>query len=895
MVNCIAKKYLISLFCLIFSFQEGYTQIDTIKIYGKEDLLNTVYLNSNSDDFKECKIIVGEKKIKAKIRVRGDSSRKLDKKSLKIKYNFKGRKFILNLNAEFLDKSYMHQNIAAYIYRKAGIPAFKAVHKVLVVNDVFKGIYLEVENMDSKYLKRNNLSITGDLYKAKKDGANLSVFDLNTARWQKNSNKNGDKTKLKELIVKINEVPDSGFLRFMKSNFDYNNILTSIAINSLIGNGSSYYHNYFLFHDNSKSGKWIYLPWDMDKSMGSYDTRLPYFYTSWSSMSHGGQPENPMVYRLLHDKKGFLDYKKKVRELTKTIFNKVNLLPEIKRLREQLTPFIINDLTDDIASVKLWNKEVGKMLEYIEKRPSALENQFKNYPSLFCLNNEPGYQFDRKARLNWEESITSIDTVLYHLKISTSKVFKENVIEFSNLKKTTITVDSLKPGRYYWHVIADNGIFKTNGFNTRNYFDIGKAVILGGEIQGDKIIKNAQVVVFKDLKIGKHSSLTFGEGVVVKVNPKVRIFNNGTLKIVGNRTNPVILANRKKGQGWLGILSKGILEINYAKFSGVTGESVVRQINGSAIMKNTCLFYNTVREAASFNKCSVVITNNIVRDSQGEGLLFLKCHGLVKHNSLFRVPDGIEATMCNDMLITENFLIDATDDGIDVNYGSNIRVSFNTTINCKDKGMSVTGKENDSTIFFENNYIENCTRGIGIEGKGVVNLSGNIYYNNKNQLILENTEGLTVYSNGEYFNNSISIDPHIILSDEKEFSNVYLNGLNVKMKYYKTNQKVSSIILRNQNTFPISLKGVSIVSGKKVLYKFNNHEVVFPSKEISLQSKQSKSQNIRFVINDVKAKKKIKILYRNTKILGEKRNYNILIGTIFIVLITGLFLIIRKR
>jgi spore coat protein H len=879
---------------LTFFIKEGNAQIDTVKVFGEDALLSTLYENSKSDDYNDCEIIIGEKNVKARIRVRGDSSRKFDKKSLKIKYKFKGEKRVLNLNAEFRDGSYMHQHMAAFIYRKAGIPAFNTNYKVLFINDVFQGIYLDVENIDNKYLKRNKLNAAGDLYKAKKDGANLSVYDLNAARWQKNNNRNGDKTRLKELIVNINAVPDSGFLRFVKSTFDYNNLVTSIAINSLIGNGSTYYHNYFLYHDNSNAGKWIYLPWDMDKSMGSYDTRLPYFYTSWSSMSDGGQPENPMVYRLLHDKQGFLDYKKKVRELSKTLFNKASLLPEINLLRKQLMPYIAHDLNDDVPSIKFWNKKVEKMLKFIEERPGALENQFKKYPSLFCLKNEPGYQFDRKARLTWEASITNIDSIVYHLRISPSKEFKKDVIEFNNLTKPKIVVDSLKTGRYYWHVVADNGVFKTNGFNTRNYFDVGTAVILGGEIKGNKVIKNAHVVIFKDLKIGKNSSLTFGEGAVVKVNPKVRIFNSGTLKIIGNKKKPVIFANRKKGKAWLGILSKGILEINHANFSGVTGESVVRQINGEAIMKNTCSSYNSVRETASFNICPVEVTNNVIRDSKGEGLLFLKCNGLVKNNSLFGVPDGIEATMCNDMLITENFLIDATDDGIDVNFGSNVRVSFNTAINCKDKGMSITGKENDSTIFFENNYIENCTKGIGVEGKGTVNLNGNIYYNNKNQLILENTEGLTVYSKGEYFNNSKTVNSNVIVTGQNSFSEVYLKGINIKMKVDKIKNKVSSITLTNKHDFPISLKGVSIVSGKKVLYKFNKHEVVFPSKEVLLKSKQSKSQNIPFVINDLKAKKKIKLKYKNQLIIGEEQNYKFLIGGLFIAGVIGFFIIKRK-
>tara|TARA_B100000795_G_scaffold268759_1_gene256421 strand:- start:8975 stop:11683 length:2709 start_codon:yes stop_codon:yes gene_type:complete len=897
-VNMILDRFLICFFVFIFCVKTGVTQIDTIRVFGKELLLEELYRNSDKDNFIKCEVGIGAKKVAAKIRVRGDSSRKFDKKSLKIKFYINGGIQTLNLNAEYKDRSYMHQHLSAFIFRNTGVPTFKTEYKVLMINNEFKGIYLQVENIDTKFLKRNNLNVEGNLYKAKKDGANLSVFDDVIGRWQKNSNNNGDKKGLHDLIINLNQVPDSCFLRFVKKAFDYDNLISSIAINSLIGNGSTYYHNYFLFHDITGSGKWMYFPWDMDKSMGSYDTRLPYYYSSWSSKIHGGQPENPLVYRLLHDKKGFSDYKEKIKFLSKTIFNTSKLLPEIKILKKQLAPYIASDKQDDIPSIKYWEKEVEKIVRYIKEKPKVQKSQFQEFPSLFSLNNEAGYQFDKTVRLSWEESKTNIDSIVYHLKISPSKVFKSGVIEYKNLRKTNIVIDSLEPGRYYWHVVADNGKFKVNGFNARNYFDVGKAVILGGEIKGEKVIKNAQVVIWKDLKIGKNSSLTFGEGVTVKLNPKVRIFNKGVLRIIGHKNQPVVLTNRKKEKGWLGIFSTGYLEINYAYFSGVIGESVVRQIDGTAKMQNTLSQYNSVRETVSFNKCPVIINDNVVKNSKGEGLLFLKCSGIVKRNSLFGIPDAIEATYCKDLLITENFMIDASDDGIDVNFGSNVYVTHNTAINCKDKGMSITSTESDSTIFFEHNYIQNCTRGIGVEGKGVVNLNKNIYYNNKEQLFLETTKGLTVYSNGEHFNTLDKIDIHVDISNQKTFSKEYLDGLNIEMKVDKNKNKVNSITLISKHTFPISLKGVSIRSGKKVLYQFNEHEIIFPSEKLILRSSQSKKIFKYNVLNDVKAKKKIKLFYKNETITQKikKSNYwSYVVGFVLLTSVVGLLIIKKKK
>lgn len=891
-------RFKLMFFVFICTAFSGVAQIDTVRVFGEENLLKSLYKLAKKDSFLDCHIVIGSEKVPAKIRVRGDSSRKLAKKSLKVKFTHKGEEQVLNLNAEYKDRSYMHQHMAAYVYRKAGVPTFNTTYKVVLINNEFSGIYLQVENMDEAFLKRSKLPTGGNLYKAKKDGSNLSLYDNVHSRWQKNANKNGDKKGLQDLITSINEVPDSGFLRLVKRTFDYDNLITSIAVNSLIGNASTYYHNYFLYHDITNSGKWMMFPWDMDKTMGSYDTRLPYYYSSWSWKNGGGQPENPLVYRLLHNKKGFKDYKKKLEMLSKSIFNSDKLQPEIDALKKQLEPYIEADLKDAVKSKEAWLQAVRKMELFIKHRTYAIKKQFKEYPSLFSLNNAPGYQFDTKAKLSWEKSTSFNDSVVYHVRISPSKGFKKDVLEFRNITDTKLVVKGLKPGRYYWHVLADNGKHQVNGFNTRNHFDIGKAVVLGGKIKGKKVLKNTHVVIFKDLKIGAKSSLTFGEGVTVTVNPNIRIYNRGVLKIIGTKKRPVVLKNRKRNEAWLGIFSTGMLEINHAQFSGIKGESVIRQIEGQAKMQNTLSQYNKVRETASFNSCPAIVTNNVVKYSKGEGILFLKCSGLVKHNALFGIPDGIEATRCKDLTITENFMIDASDDGIDVNYGSNIHVTHNTAINCKDKGMSISGKEHDSTIFFEENYIQNCTRGIGVEGKGIVNLIGNIYYNNKKQLFLENRKGLTIYSKGEHFNSIKTIDKHVTVTDLKTFSLQYLEGLQVKMEYGKTGNTVDSVTLTNQHLFPISLKGLAIKSGKKVLYKFNEHVVLFPGKGITIESKQTPKSFDKLVLNKVKSKKKIKLIDTTKPKVKKKKNkgnWIYIFGSLVLVLGAGIWFVKKKR
>lgn len=900
---CQLKKSFFFIVGLLFVFSgiKLKAQVDSIFIYGSGDLMTSLYKNYSSNDFLNCELKVDGQKKAAKIRVRGDSSRKFDKKSLKIKFNHKGQKVTLNLNAEYKDASYMHQYMASWLFRKSGIPAFLTAYKVLFFNDQFFGIYLNVENIGKDYLQRNELNDVGNLYKAKKDASNLSLFDNVFYRWEKKNNLNGDLTDLHTLIQDLNTVPDSAYLRFIKSAFNYENLITSMALNALIGNGSTYYHNYYLYHDIAGSGKWLYMPWDLDKSMSSYDTRLPYYYTSWSSPSSGAMPENPLVYRTLLNKEGLKSFQDKVREISGSDFYTKEFSVEVEALKKQLAPFIELDSSDKVKSKDDWEKAINKMVLYKNERPFALEAQYKNFPSLFSLENHFNNHFDKTAYLRWgvSNSSDSLKTT-YNVRVSDNAGFDgDSVLEFKGLLNNTLRIDGLKPGKYYWHVTASNGKHEVNGFNTRSTFWIKKAIFLGGVLTKDEIINSKDVVVYKDLTIPKGKSLKIGKGISVTFNPGVRIFNYGSLIIEGTEDQPIKLSAKKENSSWLGIYSEGGLSVTYAVFTGVTGESVVRQIGGSAKFNNTICKYNNVRETASFNKCPVEANNNIVKESKGEGILFLKCSGICINNQLYNIPDAIEATFCTNFTISENYLLNAPDDGIDVNYGSNINVINNTAINCKDKGLSITANPKDSTIYFHNNYIANCKRGIGVEGEGIINLKGNIYVNNQTQLFLENTEGLTVTSNREQFSSQKTIDSHVKLVAPKEYRKEVL-GLETALTIVKSGEYLDKITLISPYHFPINLKGIQIQSKKELVYKFNNDLVLFPNNKIELVDKQDKKSFSKRVFNNVGKIKNLRLTFGKGK-FGTKNKVDkvvspsiIISSIVFVILLGFLFFFKRK-
>ena len=156
--------------------------------------------------------------------------------------------------------------------------------------------------------------------------------------------------------------------------------------------------------------------------------------------------------------------------------------------------------------------------------------------------------------------------------------------------------------------------------------------------------------------------------------------------------------------------------------------------------------YNSVRETVSFNHCPVKITNNYFNTNEGEGILFLDCSGVATDNYILNINDAIEATNCNNMKITNNFILNSGDDGIDVNYGFNISVYNNTIIKSSDKGISLSLDSLSILNLIHNNILISNHIGIGLEGNGTAMLNNNSYQNNDSKIFVEHPKTITINS-----------------------------------------------------------------------------------------------------------------------------------------------------
>lgn len=453
--------------------QAGSESVDGISEYYitcDPDSFSYIYENFKRDHYIPVHFSHGEETwYDARMRIRGDSSRELEKKSLKIW--FPTRPFLdgrekLNFNAEFLDKSYLRTVLASRLFMDTGHPGFLAEHARIFLNDEFFGLYVRVENMDKDFLRRNDLNTDGNLYKAYLDGASLTMADDISIRWEKKTNDDGDRSDLRNLIFLLNQVPRSEFLNFARGYFHYDRMINSIALNMLLANGSTYYHNYYMFHDIGGDGKWSMFPWDTDKTFSKYGLNYPY-HRSYQPPRHPGRWDNPFLERALQNDTMLADIQARVGELNQTYFNPGYLFALIDSLQAVLEPSVAQDRTDDVANLAQWKKQIEAERSYIQSRASRLREQFEKWPSPFQVL---GLRWiDETPWLVWGPSENS---TTYTLKYGKEHTLPEDVTR--TIEGLTDTAYALPPelaaGRYFWNVEAFNSHGSFEAYDSKATF-----------------------------------------------------------------------------------------------------------------------------------------------------------------------------------------------------------------------------------------------------------------------------------------------------------------------------------------------------------------------------------------------------------------------------------------
>jgi parallel beta-helix repeat protein len=766
-VRTIKTILLFTLVIIVSACQEKSVKIKEISITTSLSEFDFIYKNPYADTSINVVVKYNGKSDSAMLRIRGSSSRDYEKKSLKLSFKNKSLFGVkkINLNSEYTDKSYIRQALSTKFFQKSGQACFNSEHVVLNLNDTFFGIYLLVENMDKSFLKRNQLDEKGNLYKATHDGACMSNYDNVKEKWEKKTNEKEPWNDLEKLIKEVNTVPSKEFHFWAKHRFDYDELINYVAMNMLIANGSTYYHNYYLYHD-LKTDKWKFLPWDLDKTI-SYYSWMPYQHNKTSS---NWESDNPLIEKLLINDTSYNDIIKKIHILEKNVFSSSYINHLIDSLENVLKPYIELDTTDKITSVDEWQKQLKTENNFLKEHPKKIIEQLENYPRGFEVERTQELVFP-EFTLTWNKSNHPKKLpISYQIFISEDFDFADSITLKHILKDTSFqlpkTLEINK--KYFWKVVATDGKNETEGFNTKNFFTVKLPSVISAKMPENLTKNNSPYIINNSVTIDKTTTTRIENGTIIYLINDALIEAHGNIACQGAK----FISLKKSGN--LNYIH--IYNTSTSLFENTLFKDVSIPIHGANVRFDKCEFISEKRSLFDKERKSMVWSNHgevIIENSYmagngtGEGINLNYSKSRISNNFICAIPDAIELIDVSDGIIEDNTVIGSQDDAIDLNGCNGVMIKNNTLIYNADKGVSIGAEQygKSTNISALNNKISFNKIGISVKDSSDIILQNNSITNNK--------IGVEAYKKLEHYKvgGKATIQKNLIENNSEDFKN----------------------------------------------------------------------------------------------------------------------------
>jgi len=330
------------------------------------DTLEWIYDNVESEiefhaDFQFNNGTINEPVEDIGFRLRGNTSRYSQKKSFKVSFNtfFQGRKFYgiekMNLNGEHNDPSVVRSRICWEWLRSAGVPAPRAAHVRVFINGNYHGVYIMVEHIDEEFAESRFGNNDGNLYKCLwpadlaylGDDPDLYKYTSGDRRAYelKINEESDDYSDLAHFIDVLNNTPVEDLACELEKVFNVADYLKVMAMDVITGNWDGYIYNknnFYLYH-NTQSGRFEYIPYDLDNTFG-----IDWFDRDWGTRDiydweQHGTEVRPLYSRLLEVPEIRAQYSFYMDQLLNLIANEDSLFMEIDRIRDMISPYVAND------------------------------------------------------------------------------------------------------------------------------------------------------------------------------------------------------------------------------------------------------------------------------------------------------------------------------------------------------------------------------------------------------------------------------------------------------------------------------------------------------------------------------------------------------------------------
>jgi len=337
-------------------------------------------------------------------RLRGNTSRNAGKKSFKIAINsfIEGERYYglkkINLNGEHNDPSISRSKLNWDLLADNTLPSTRVAHTEFYINDVYKGLYINVEHINDDFLKLRYDNDNGNLYKCLWP-ANLQYISSNPEDYKLESGGRrvyelktniieDDYSDIANFIDILNNTPVNNLYCELSMVFDVEDFLEILAIDVMTGNWDGYSfnkNNFYLYH-NIQTDRLQFINYDLDNTLG-----IDWFGVDWTQRNiYSWSPswdDLPLYERVManDEMKGIFSF------FIDQIINQMNedaFEGDIDLLRDLIAPFAATDtfriLDYGFSYDEFWDcfdEDIpydhvdSGIIPFYENRVSSAENQ----------------------------------------------------------------------------------------------------------------------------------------------------------------------------------------------------------------------------------------------------------------------------------------------------------------------------------------------------------------------------------------------------------------------------------------------------------------------------------------------------------------------------------------
>ena len=447
-------------------------------IDGNDDFKPEIKVHMTADDYPDDGL-----RSNAEMRQRGSTSRGAPQKSFRIKFDddvalWRGEDRVQLLKS-FWDFSRIRNKLSYDLFVDIpNLPSMRTQFVNFKVDDQGSvedyGLYTQVEYVGKEYLLRRGWNKDSRLYKAENFYfRDTPAFNLDAAGEPLDEDafeqfmeiKRGDDHRKFVTMVKDLNNPSLDFnSQVFNKYFNRDNYLTWFAVNILLDNYDTNFHNFYLYNPKG-SQKFYFLPWDYDLTLGAvFDTgsvsrdsqaRWTKSHANWWGQElHQQFLRQPGNLRLLREA---------MDEIKAKFLSPFKLQEKADSYYNIVFPMISRD--PDIDKLYLGGSDPEKVAAYNRLFSSLASRVNRNYnqfaarigdPMPFTLR-DPVVE-NQNYRFSWSPSESLIgQTIRYDLEVSTSAKFESGTIVASRngLQSTTVSIPwSYGTGRHYYRVTA---------------------------------------------------------------------------------------------------------------------------------------------------------------------------------------------------------------------------------------------------------------------------------------------------------------------------------------------------------------------------------------------------------------------------------------------------------